>query len=86
MTEPSEPYPRLGWLYDQITGDEDARGCEDIPDSACKHQPRNFFAWLVANSLAKVADELSSARMVLTWLMGALGAPATFVGFLVPIR
>jgi len=25
----------LGVFYDQITGDEDARVCKDIPDAAC---------------------------------------------------
>ena len=76
----------LGIVYDQITGDEDARVCKDIPDAACRHLPRNFFAYLVANFLSKLADELSSARLVLPWLLGVLGAPAAFVGFLVPIR
>ncbi len=73
-------------IYDQITGDEDARVCKDIPEAACRHLPRNFFAYLVANFLGKVADELSSARLVLPWLLGAIGTPAAFVGFLVPIR
>ncbi len=78
-----------GWLgraYDRVSGDEDARVCRDIPDSACRHQPRNFFAYLISNVLSKLADELSSARLVLPWLMGALGAPSALVGFLVPIR
>jgi hypothetical protein len=81
-----EPYARMGILYDQITGDEDARVCKGIPDAACRHLPRNFFACLAANFLSKVADELSSARLVLPWLLGAVAAPAAFVGFLVPIR
>lgn len=33
----------LGWLYDQVTGEEDARVCKEIPDEACADQPRNFF-------------------------------------------
>jgi len=33
-----------------------------------------------------VADELASAKLILPWLMGALGAPSALVGFLVPIR
>ena len=41
----------LGWLYDQINGEEDARVCKDIPDAACVEQPRNFFAYLLANFL-----------------------------------
>ncbi len=78
--------PTLDSLYDLVTGDEDARVCKDIPATSCHDQPRNFFAYLVANLLTKVADELSSAKLVLPWLMGLLGAPAVLVGFLVPIR
>ncbi|MGB5278863.1 MAG: hypothetical protein WBO73_02740 [Gammaproteobacteria bacterium] len=28
----------LGWLYDLVNGEEDARVCKDIPDSACREQ------------------------------------------------
>ncbi|MET0091023.1 MAG: MFS transporter [Candidatus Thiodiazotropha sp.] len=77
---------RIDRLYDYITGDEDARVCKDIPDAACHHQPRNYFAYLIANLLNKVADELTSAKLVLPWLLGILGAPVALTGFLVPIR
>jgi len=73
-------------LYNRITGDEDARVCKDIPEAACQDQPRNFFAYLVANLLGKVADEIASAKLVIPWLFGSLGVPAVFTGFLVPIR
>lgn len=73
-------------LYGRITGDEDARVCKDIPDSACDEQPHNFFAYLIANLFGKVADEIASAKLVIPWLFGALGVPAVFTGFLVPIR
>jgi hypothetical protein len=73
-------------LYNRITGDEDARVCKDIPESACQDQPHNFFAYLGANLLGKVADEIASARLVIPWLFGALGVPAAFTGFLVPVR
>ena len=76
----------LGWLYDQVTGEEDARVCKEIPDEACEDQPRNFFAYLAANVLNKISDELVSARLTLPWLFSVLGVPAVFVGFLVPIR
>ena len=76
----------LGWLYDQVTGEEDARVCKEIPDEACADQPRNFFAYLSANVLNKISDELVSARLTLPWLFSVLGVPAAFVGFLVPIR
>jgi hypothetical protein len=73
-------------LYNRITGDEDTRVCKDIPEAACQDQPRNFFAYLVANLLGKFADELASAKLVIPWLFGFLGVPAAFTGFLVPIR
>ena len=73
-------------IYNRITGDEDARVCKDIPDSACNDQPRNFFAYLWANLLGKVADEISSAKLIIPWLFGLLGVPTIFTGFLVTIR
>lgn len=73
-------------LYNRITGEEDARVCKDIPEAACNDQPRNFFAYLGANVLGKVADEIASAKLVIPWLFGLLGVPTAFTGFLVPIR
>ena len=73
-------------LYEWLTGDEDSRMCKDIPDEACDEQPRNFFLHLLASLGNKLADELSSARLVLPWLMGVIGAPLWMVGLLVPIR
>lgn len=72
--------------FDLMTGDEDARVCKDIPDAACKHQPRNAFAYMLANLINKIADELTSAKLILPWLLSSLGTPAVFSGFLVPIR
>ena len=76
----------VGWLYNQVTGDEDARVCKEIPDEACVEQPRNFFAYLFANLCNKISDELVSARITLPWLFSLLGVPASFAGFIVPIR
>ena len=73
-------------LYEWLTGDDDSRMCRDIPDEACQEQPRNFFLHLVAALGNKLADELSSARLVLPWLLGMIGAPLWMVGLLVPIR
>ncbi|MGB5831857.1 MAG: MFS transporter [Thiohalocapsa sp.] len=91
MTKANQPFdsalnPPLSDLYDLITGDEDARVCKDIPPESCNDQPANFFAYLGANLLTKVADELCSAKLILPWLLGALGSPAALVGMLVPIR
>ena len=73
-------------LYEWLTGDDDSRMCDDIPESACDEQPRNFFLHAWASLGNKLADELSSARLVLPWLMGIIGAPVWMVGLLVPIR
>ena len=73
-------------LYEWLTGDEDSRMCDDIPDEACNQQPRNFSLHIWAALGNKLADELSSARLVLPWLMGIIGAPVWMVGLLVPIR
>lgn len=73
-------------LYEWLTGDDDSRMCKDIPDEACDEQPRSFFLHLVASLGNKLADEFSSARLVLPWLLGVIGAPLWMVGLLVPIR
>ncbi|UTA78727.1 MFS transporter [Halomonas sp. XH26] len=73
-------------VYEWLTGDDDSRMCDDIPDEACHEQPHNFFLHLCASLGNKLADELSSARLVLPWLMGIIGAPVWMVGLLVPIR
>lgn len=87
MPEQGAPLPQpAARLYDLIAGDEDARVCKDIPDSACREQPRNFFLTLASNTASKIGDELASAKLVLAWLMAALGAPAFLAGFLVPVR
>ncbi len=78
--------PVIEDLYNRISGDEDARVCKDIPAAACNDQPRNFFAYLLANLLGKIADELASAKLILPWLFGMLGVPALFTGFVVPLR
>lgn len=72
-------------LYSLIANEEDARVCKDIPDSACRVVPRNFFLILAANVLTKLGDLLTSPKTVLAWLMAAVGAPA-LVAWLVPIR
>lgn len=76
----------LDKLYDKINDEDETRLCKDIPDAACKHLPRNYFAYLASNIISKLADELSSARLILPWLFSALGAPIGLVGFIVPLR
>lgn len=73
-------------VYGFLAEDEDARVCRDIPETACNEQPRSFVLQLSALALTKLADTLASPRLVLAWMLSALGAPAAFIGFLVPLR
>ena len=73
-------------LYDLATGDEDARLCRDIPDDQCREQPRSFLCQVVAQALSKTGDVLADSKVVLPWLLGAVGAPVFLIGLLVPIR
>ncbi len=73
-------------LYDLATGEEDARLCRDIPEDQCRAQPQAFVWQVLAQALSKTGDALSDSKVVLPWLLGAIGAPASLVGLLVPIR
>lgn len=73
-------------LYDLLTGDEDARVCRDIPEAACREQPRNFFVHIGSLVASKTGDRLSSSKLVLSWLLAGLGAPTFMLGLLVPVR
>ena len=77
---------KLDELYRFLVEEEDARACKDISSEACTEVPGNFFKIGGSQILTKLADELSSAKTVLPWLLGSLGAPAFWIGFLVPIR
>ena len=63
--------------YEDITGAD---------DSVRDREARNGLRHMVSLSMTKVADGLIDPKLVLSWLAGALGAPATLTGLLVPIR
>ncbi len=73
-------------LFDLVAADEDARLCRDIPEAQCNEQPRSFVLQTASQALSKIGDSLADAKIVLPWLLGAVGAPMFFVGLLVPIR
>jgi len=73
-------------IYDLATGDEDARLCRDIPEAQCREQPKSFLLQIVAQARSKTGDALADGKVVLPWLMGAVGAPAFLIGFIVPLR
>ena len=78
---------RLGHrVYTALAEDEDARVCRDIPEAACHAQPRAFHLQLMSQSLTKLGDALTSSRLVLAWMLSALGVPVAFIALLVPVR
>ena len=84
---PATMTQRLGSrLWDLLDAEEDARACREIPDDACHEQPRNSLVHIVALTLTKVGDSLVDARLTITWLLGAVGAPTYLITWLVPVR
>jgi hypothetical protein len=73
-------------VFEALTSDDDGRVCADISDAACREQAGSFTRHVVSLSLTKAADGLADPKLVLSWLMAALGAPAALIGLLVPIR
>lgn len=73
-------------LYNLVANEEDARACQDIPDSACREVPQNFFRILASLVLTKLGDILVNPKTTLAWTLAALGAPAFLTAWLVPIR
>ncbi len=86
LITPREVDERLDSLYQLVADEEDARSCRDLDVSACRWVPRNFFIYLIAQTLTSLGDALSSPKTVLTWVMTAVGAPTALVALLVPIR
>lgn len=76
----------LETAYRMLTSEDEGRVCKDIPESACNHQPRNFLTHVASLGATKTADGLIDPKLVLSWLLTQLGAPAAFVGLLVPVR
>lgn len=73
-------------VYEMLTSEDDGRVCKDIPESACAEQPQNFIRHVVSLTATKSGDGLADPKLVLSWLLGALGAPAYVIGLLVPLR
>jgi MFS family permease len=73
-------------IYDRVFEDDDDRLCDAIPERSCTDIPRNFFLNAFNGSATKLAEQIASPGLVLPWFLSALGAPAAFAGFLVPIK
>lgn len=69
-----------------LTGGGEPPTRPGVSEGALRAEPGNFMRHVSALSFNKAADGLVDAKLVLAWLMTALGAPAAFIGLLVPIR
>lgn len=59
---------------------------KDISNQAHNVEKSSFGIHLIALSLNKMGDALLDIKLVLPWLLTAVGAPGYFVAWLVPIR
>jgi len=56
------------------------------PDKVGEGEARNGVIHVVSLTLTKTADALIDPKLVLSWLLTALGAPGAMIGLLVPVR
>ena len=78
---------RIERAYMILSGDDQLdRACAVIPDSLCTNLPRNYVMNVVNGAASKLAEQVASAKLVLPWLLSAMGAPAYLIGFLLPLR
>jgi len=77
-------YARLHALL--VDDDTLAQVCRDLPESACREQPRNYGVHVVSLGLTKVGEGLADSKLVLAWLLDAIGTPTWALGLLVPVR
>lgn len=69
-----------------VDNDEFAQVCRDLSESACRAQPHNYGVHVVSLSLARVGEGLADPKLVLAWLLDAIGTPTWALGLLVPVR
>ena len=75
-------------VYDRLVRSEvqDPADVEALPGDAEHHVAHNAVHTVGALTLTKIGDRIVDAKTVLTWLMGAIGAPSALTGLLVPVR
>lgn len=69
-----------------VFGEGADRVCRDIPEEACDEQPRNLTLHLASLTSTKTGDGIVDPKLVLSWLVGALGGSGVAIGLLVPLR
>jgi hypothetical protein len=69
-----------------VDDDELAQVCRDLPESACRAQPHNYGVNIVSLILTRIGEGLADTKLVLAWLLDAIGTPTWALGLLVPVR
>lgn len=69
-----------------MDADELVPVCRDLPEAACREQPRNYARHVASLSLTRLGEGLADTKLVLAWLLDAIGGPTWAMGLLVPIR
>ena len=59
---------------------------QDLSPHAQEAEAPNALRHIASLTMTKVADGLIDPKLMLSWLLTALGAPAVYAGALVPIR
>ncbi|MXQ08808.1 MFS transporter [Alphaproteobacteria bacterium GH1-50] len=69
--------------FDAVADTDRTGGLNEFQQDA---EPGNFFRHAASLSMTKTADGLNDPKLVLSWLLTSLGAPAFWIGLLVPVR
>ena len=69
-----------------VDDDELVQVCRDLPESACRAQPHNYGVNVVSLILTRIGEGLADTKLVLAWLLDAIGTPTWALGLLVPVR
>lgn len=75
---PSSDIPAPEASFSTITGAD--------PSDVTRGEARNGLIHVISLTMSKTADGLIDPKLVLSWLLSALGAPGAMVGLLVPVR
>ena len=70
--------------FETLSGAEDE--AQDLSAHAQEAEAPNALRHIASLTMTKVADGLIDPKLMLSWLLTALGAPAVYAGALVPIR
>ncbi len=74
-------------IYTILSGDDRFdRACAAIPSAECTNLPKNYVMNVLNGAASKLAEQVASAKLALPWLLSAMGAPAIFIGLLLPLR